>query len=160
MIVRNKATWHSDMGYKWRGKFALIKTDGSVLSRDRVISKARYRIPGENTTENVQWVLVYYIHVAWQGMIIRAPLAKISLSDSAWRGTSPSAFDLLCFHVHTAIPFATNIFLFVSRVNKTDVAPQMRLRNWTWIKYPAFFFLAKTDRLTPHRSLRHKTSWH
>lgn len=59
----------------------------------------------------------------------KAPLAKISLSESAWRGTSPSAFDLLCFHVHTAIPFATNIFPFMSRVNKTDVAPQMRLRN-------------------------------
>lgn len=59
----------------------------------------------------------------------KAPLAKISLSDSVRRGTSPSSFDLLCFHVHTAIPFPQIRFLLVSRVNKTDVVSQMRLRN-------------------------------
>lgn len=38
----------------------------------------------------------------------KAPLAKISLLDSARRGTS--SFDLLWFHVHMAIPFAANTF--------------------------------------------------
>lgn len=54
------------------------------------------------TRARVQWSSRLLYSCRMTGNDNKAPLAKIFfVRDSAWRGTSP--FDLLCFHVHTAI---------------------------------------------------------
>lgn len=112
-------------------RLALIKKKlrcSTVRSRD--FERQRYGINGGNTNRPRSMSRARPRRPLYSrrmtGNDNKAPLAKISLSGTAYSGgTSPSQFDLLCFHVHTRNPIPQIRFSsLVSRPSKIDV-PRM-----------------------------------